>query len=315
MEALISVIVPVYNKERFLDKLIPSLLNQTYSNLEIILVNDGSSDRSLQICQQYARQDKRIKLISQKNQGVSAARNAGLKVAAGEYIGFVDADDYILPDMYDSLLKHIRQYRAQIAACGFNCQGKIVSYREGLFPAKQFLKQNMKGLNVWNKLFQKELVANLFFDETLRYAEDMLFCATALLKARYIFNDARPLYVYNRNAQSATQESFSAEQLASFHVFKKLQMLPVVAGDKSLYRALEMYKTYNMVGFLRGFISQNYRNKHVIRLFLNTIRRNIVCYLFSPYPIWNRLFALTAAINFKLSKHIYQLIFGACPKG
>lgn len=101
----ISIIVPVYNVEKYVEKCIQSLINQSYKNIEIILVDDGSNDRSNKIIDEYAKVDSRILTIHQRNKGVSAARNAGLKVATGEYVGFVDPDDYVDYQMYETMLK------------------------------------------------------------------------------------------------------------------------------------------------------------------------------------------------------------------
>ena len=116
---LISVIVPIYNCARYLPQCIESILAQTYTNLEIILVDDGSTDNSRKICNDYAAMDLRIKVIHQANAGVSVARNIGLKWARGEYIGFVDADDYIAKDMYEYLYSLIFKYQTKISICNY----------------------------------------------------------------------------------------------------------------------------------------------------------------------------------------------------
>lgn len=117
--ALISVIVPVYNVEKYLPKCVESLLMQTWKNLEIILVDDGSPDDSWDIMQEYARRDSRVKPIRQKNGGLSAARNAGVDAAKGEYIGFVDGDDYLAPETYELMYRAMMKHDAQIAVCSF----------------------------------------------------------------------------------------------------------------------------------------------------------------------------------------------------
>ena len=106
-KAKISVIVPVYNTEKFLNNCIESILNQTHKNLEVIIIDDGSTDNSPAICDEYAKKDSRVKVIHKENGGVSSARNAGLDIASGEYIGFIDGDDVIEPDMYHFLLANL----------------------------------------------------------------------------------------------------------------------------------------------------------------------------------------------------------------
>lgn len=309
MKPLISVIVPVYNKEDFISSTVESLLAQTYHDIEIILVNDGSKDKSLEICNKLSAKDRRIKVVDKDNGGVSSARNAGLRAASGEYIGFVDGDDSVLPQMYESLIENTEKYKVDVSVCGFLCGGDKISGGKGLYEPKDFIKKNMKRLNVWNKLFKRELLKKLYFNESLSYAEDMLFCFEALLRAKKVFADERSFYLYNVNQRSATRQVFSSKQMASFKVFKILLQNEVVKQDASLSKALKMYKTYNMVGFLRAFTEAGYNRKYVINFFIRNIRENIVPYMFSGYPLFNRLFALSVSINFNLAEKIYKFIF------
>ena len=114
---LISVIIPVYNSEKFLNRCVDSVLKQSYKELDIILIDDGSSDKSGEMCDQYAQMDKRVRVIHQKNRGVSAARNSGLDVAIGDYCTFVDSDDYIESEMYQSMIDIAEQYNCDVIMC------------------------------------------------------------------------------------------------------------------------------------------------------------------------------------------------------
>ena len=118
-EELISIVVPIYNVEKYLKKCVDSIINQTYKNLEIILVDDGSPDNCGKICDEYSTKDKRIKVIHKKNGGLSDARNAGIEAATGKYIGFVDSDDYIKEDMYENLYNDMLKYDVDISICGY----------------------------------------------------------------------------------------------------------------------------------------------------------------------------------------------------
>ena len=186
----ISVIVPVYNVEKYLRRCVDSILNQTYRNLEIILVNDGSTDSSLQICNEYVQKDARIVVINKPNGGLSSARNAGLDAATGDYIGFVDSDDYIAPEMYERLLAAITDDMS-ISNVIF-----VRSFEDGRFgksavphtadadiSAKDYLRELLlhKGdVSACTKLFPRKLIADTRFAEgTLN--EDLLF-VTALLQ-------------------------------------------------------------------------------------------------------------------------------------
>ncbi len=169
-KALISIIIPVYKVEKYLEKCIQSVINQTYENLQIILVDDGSPDNCGKICDEYAKKDHRIEVIHKSNGGLSDARNKGLEMAKGEYIGFVDSDDYIEADMYEVLYNLLKQYNADVSICNFYTvsQGKISikNADNGIneYNRIEILKEILLDKNIqsyaWNKLYKKEL-----FDE------------------------------------------------------------------------------------------------------------------------------------------------------
>lgn len=173
MLPLISVIVPVYKVEPYLHRCIDSIRNQTYTNLEIILVDDGSPDNCGYICDEYAQKDKRILVIHQENGGLSAARNSGLDRCSGEYIGFVDSDDCIHPEMYERLYKDICTYHTRLAFCHANmCYGSIPDINKNLPTEcrdKEFVILKSMTENIWwspcTKLYERSLF------ETMRYPE------------------------------------------------------------------------------------------------------------------------------------------------
>ena len=160
---LISIIVPVYDVEPYLRKCIDSILIQSYRDLEIILVDDGSPDNCGAICDEYAEKDKRIKVIHKKNGGLSDARNAGLDIATGEYIGFVDSDDWVMPDMYEYLYKAVKEYDADMSVCGYyDYWGKTISGRYcqdiQVYKGQEGIKALLDlkfGNYVWNKLYKR----------------------------------------------------------------------------------------------------------------------------------------------------------------
>ena len=184
---MISIIVPIYKVEKYLDECVASLINQTYRDLEIILVDDGSPDRCPQMCDEWAKKDNRIKVVHKKNGGLSSARNAGLKVASGEYIGFVDSDDYVDTAMYQDLMRVMQKdERIMVVSSPIvrDVDGKIVPYRVGTYEYKdgetmsfsQYMKMFL-GLRmdatVWNKLYRREFIQILFREG--RNNEDYLF--------------------------------------------------------------------------------------------------------------------------------------------
>ena len=170
---LISVIVPVYNVENYIHRCVDSIINQTYKNLEIILVDDGSPDNCGYICDEYARKDNRIVVVHQTNGGLSAARNAGLDICRGEYIGFVDSDDCIHPEMYERLYNDICKYHVRLAFCHPNmCRGEIPDVEEGLSTEcrdKEFviLKSMTEQIwwSAWTKLYERSLFAEIRYPQ------------------------------------------------------------------------------------------------------------------------------------------------------
>lgn len=168
---LISVIVPVYKVEKYLQECIDSIIAQTYTNLEIILVDDGSPDSCGRICDEYAEKDNRIKVIHQKNCGVSIARNAGLNNAIGDYIGFVDSDDYLESNMFEELYNCLKTYGSDIAICGvkkFEKSSRSFFYGNKTIDKSEFLQALLKediASFLCNKLFKKELFDGIRFPE------------------------------------------------------------------------------------------------------------------------------------------------------
>ncbi|MBO5468256.1 MAG: glycosyltransferase [Lachnospiraceae bacterium] len=216
-DELISVIVPIYNVEKYLDVCLESIINQTYSNLEIILVDDGSTDNSLYICNEYAQKDKRIKVIHKKNGGLSSARNVGIDVAKGKYIGFVDGDDYIHKELYRRLVDACQRYRVAISIC------HAVVFQDGKEPIQtsgyiknDYVTDDMKLIfsntlnmsqSVCNKLFLRELFSNLIFPEG-RVVEDGYILYDLLYKAKKVAYVAIGGYYYRRRPDSIMSRKF-----------------------------------------------------------------------------------------------------------
>jgi len=185
MEELISIIVPIYNVERYLEKCVRSIINQTYKNIEIILINDGSKDNSAAICDEFLKQDDRIIVIHKENEGLSEARNVGLSVAKGKYVGFIDSDDYIEKDMFERMYNNLKRFNVDISICNMveeNEDGKkIYYYIDNNTGIVEFNKiEALKGLiidkmitnHACNKLYKKELFNNIKYPYK-RKMEDM----------------------------------------------------------------------------------------------------------------------------------------------
>lgn len=225
---MVSIIVPVYKVEQYLCQCIDSLRAQTYRETEIILVDDGSPDHCGAICDFYAGQDWRIRVIHQENAGVSAARNAGLNAARGEYIGFVDPDDWIAPAMYEKLVDSIEKQNADMAVCGYTYCSEA-GEPDGTCPyalrSEECLsrKEAMRRMAdippslrhvTWNKLFRRDLIGKIRFPEDFHSSEDVIFLTDCLLKAGTVACVPEPLYFNRVRRGSATHGGLSTHELA-----------------------------------------------------------------------------------------------------
>jgi len=231
-EPKISVIVPVYKAEDYLPTCVQSIQQQTYKNLEIILIDDGSPDRCGQMCDAYAAEDPRIRVIHKENGGQSAARNMGLDIATGDYIGFVDADDWIEPDMYQRLYQLLTDHNAQISACGARLifEDGRTGYLNTNYPADSSLRvfSTVEALetvisnklltnSLWDKLYVRQIFDGLRLSEGKIY-EDMELIPKCLEKAERVVYDPVPLYQYRQTATSTIRGAFTPARFAEADV-------------------------------------------------------------------------------------------------
>lgn len=208
---LISIIIPVYKVEKYLEKCIESVLKQTYTNLQIILVDDGSPDNCGKICDEYAKKDPRIEVIHKVNGGLSDARNVGIAKAKGKYIGFVDSDDYIKEDMYEILINLIKEYDADVSICNLYdvIDGKeyIRNNENGIqeYSRLEILKEVLLDKNIqsyaWNKLYKKELFDEIKYPIGKKY-EDIGTTFYVFEKCNKIVVTSEPEYYYLKRSDS-----------------------------------------------------------------------------------------------------------------
>ena len=225
MQPLISVVVPVYKVEAYLDQCVKSILCQSYENLEILLVDDGSPDRCGEICDQYARQDPRVTVVHKENGGLSSARNAGIEKARGEYIAFVDSDDWIEPDAYRDMLSLAEKTGASMVCAGRYDFSESTGIREtGLCPRQQEVltaEEMLKRLFVWNqcdsaawdKLYRRELFEGIRYPEGKHY-EDIPTTYLVIEKAGQVAMLPEPIYNYRHREGSITVAPLSEK---TFH--------------------------------------------------------------------------------------------------
>ncbi len=222
---IISIIVPVYNVEIYLEKCVDSIIKQTFDKIEIILVDDGSTDNSGNICDTIALKDERIRVIHKENGGLSSARNIGIKNAQGLYYGFIDSDDYIEPDMYEVLYRNIIDSDADLSICGIldvfegrdNRHSKKVTR---IIDNKEAIKHVFEGkefsVNAVNKLYKKELFDGVSYPEG-KYTEDAFVIIEILLKCKRVVYTTEQKYYYYHRENSITTQRFTPKQ---FHVIE-----------------------------------------------------------------------------------------------
>lgn len=255
---LVSIIIPVYNVARYLDDCLNSVLKQTYTNLEIIVIDDGSTDESLEICRSYAAKDKRLKVLHQNNAGVSAARNAGLNIMTGDYVLFIDSDDLINQNMIKNLIEAFgRSDRIDAVFCGYkefdDKTGEII---KEVAPSKSMRVDRDVGVAeifgeystmLWNKMFRCSIIGKSdLFDVTLKIGEDELWMIDVLKKANNIMLIETPLYYYRSRAEGASKgRVFSEAKLTDYESQKKvLKSINEYSSDVlTLYAQQRLYYT------------------------------------------------------------------------
>ena len=262
-EGLVSIVLPVYNVEAYLEQCIHSLLAQTYPSLELILVDDGSTDQSGALCDKLAKEDARIRVIHQENRGVSSARNHGMDCATGEYIGFVDPDDWIEPKMIQSLVEALRKNDAGGAFCGYWEQPETVTKTDrpilhapekmGTVSGSEALYQCLIGMgygyftSVWNKLFRRSAIeqkgALPRFDPAYSIAEDELWLTEVLPTLEQVELISEPLYYWRQRENSALHHKLNAQRWRTAVAAKKRSC--ELLRDDPRCGELAMGKVYN----------------------------------------------------------------------
>lgn len=219
MNQTISVIVPVFNVAGYLPQCVDSILSQDYGNLEVILIDDGSTDGSGEICDRYAALNSRVRVIHQKNGGAAAAKNAGLRLATGEYLAFADSDDYLEPDAYGFLMKVLLETGADAVQGSFRevYRNRAEEQRisEEILEGYDYLLRFPKDFScalLWNKLYRRALFDGVFFEEGHKI-DDEYFTYQGFLQPRKVVRMDRVVYNYRKRASSVMSSPESAERL------------------------------------------------------------------------------------------------------
>ncbi len=288
-EPLISVIVPVYKVEKYLDKCVNSILNQSYKNIEVILVDDGSPDKCPEMCDNYQKKDKRIKVIHKQNGGLSDARNEGIKLAKGKFITFVDSDDYIHKELISVLYENLHNYQCDISCCELlsfkreeECKNiKVSDQNVIVYDRDEYIKKYMKigsqtiEYYAPTKLFKKEVLRENQFPIGLT-SEDVFGTYKALLKSKKIVKSNLKMYFYRIN-QSSITGSFSEKDFDLVKIWDLVVEYTKNEAPKYLKYAIINRKRINFTLLYRlakNLDSKELKNSKRVEELLNELKKD-----------------------------------------
>ena len=318
MNKLLSIIIPVYNGEKYIKKCLDSVLSQTYSNIEVIIINDGSTDNSYQILQEYAKKDHRIFLLNQENVGSSLTRNTGIKYAKGEYITFVDIDDYLEKDTYEKVIAKL-QDDIDIACFSVSCDYIKENYsinkvlKSGIFSKDEavielFTKDIFNAL--WNKVYKASLIKDKdYFPHEFNQGEDLIFNCKVFKQANKILlmNDIFYHYIYQENAtmiSSFTKDNDLVLKNKQKYVFELLSDI-----DMQIYYDY-MLKEYEVFVINLFMTNNNLSFKAKLKMIEENINDKYIIKNGKPSNLYGKIFKMTAKINpFALTVVYYILTF------
>ena len=313
MKPDISIIVPVYNTEKYVQSCLNSLIKQTHEAIEIIVVNDGSNDESLARCKEMAKKDSRIKIFTKTNGGLSDARNYGINKAEGKYLGFVDSDDYISENMYESLLSGITYNNADIAVAAINQVDEIGNIlKTRLIDGNEKLLTRYDGMeellfsqrisnSVCNKLFKRELFDEIRFPIGKLY-EDEYVTYRVFDKAQKIYICTNAFYFYRYNEASITHCKFSEKEFDRI-IASELKIEFCNNNYPKLAHLAEKYLVYDAIMALS---KMDIYKKSYDRYIVKNIRKYLLIFLTGQNSIKAKVFAVFAAINPKLASKIFK---------
>ncbi|WP_394531507.1 hypothetical protein C1N83_17375 [Priestia aryabhattai] len=286
MRPLISIIVPVYKVEKYISNCIESLLAQTYRNIEIILVNDGSPDNSPQICDNFAKKDSRVSVIHTENGGQARARNIGLDIAKGEYIGFVDSDDVVSPVMYELLYTSIVKYNADAAGCmstsnlnELDCPTNIPSYKPNVVcitsnPLRYYLSG--EGHAVWRRLYKASLFSEVRFN-SVQHDEDVLISYELMRNCNKYVKLNEKLYFWNKVPPSLSRGPIKTLVNQSRNIYEIVKDEMPESEEIALLRAIQTEYRFITRAIRFGFANKSIEKEYKInlKLYLKNLKSNM----------------------------------------
>ena len=309
---IVSVIIPVYIVEKYLDECVQSVINQTYRDLEIILVDDGSPDNCPSMCDEYAAQDSRIVVVHKQNGGLSSARNAGIDVARGEYLLFVDSDDYISPVMVEELLNAITASHAEIAASRISSDAKLICTERGqsteVLQPKQvmqyILTEKVVTTSASGKLYRRDTFGDTRYPEGKIY-EDLGTTYKLINKCqRIVFVDGC-FYYYRSNPESITQASFSLKHLDYYEIAAELKKF-IAANYPEFTHLADYHRVRISISFMRKISRSGFDDQQTIRFLTKQIRGGIFRYFFSGYSIFSKLYGIAIAVSPQIALSFFR---------
>lgn len=288
----ISIIVPVYNTERYLNRCIESIINQTFRNIELILINDGSTDKSGEICDEYLKKDKRISVIHKKNGGVSSARNLGINKAHGDYVTFIDSDDFIDSDFIENAVKSIEDMKVPVLVTAFvfykdnkilnifkGKKKEILNHDEAI---KEFFLQDKFSWAVCDKFYDRNIIKHYKFNKNFKIGEDMLFFWQILNSVEKIGYIPLYKYYYDISASNTMKSVFSLKWFHGLKVKRK-----IYNQVKNISKELEtlskiVYIVEMVILSKKAITSDIYNTERLVKLLQYYIRKNIYILFFYP---------------------------------
>lgn len=306
MSPSISIIVPVYKAEAYLHRCVDSLLAQTFTNFEVLLIDDGSPDRSGEICDDYARKDARVRVFHQANGGVSVARQRGLDEALGEYTIHADPDDWVEPDMLEELYRKAKVDDADMVICDYyyevGSKQSIIRQKESGHSSRSVLKDVFR-MNVsacfWNKLIRRQIyyVNDVRLLPKMNIGEDYYAVARLLTKIKNVSFVHRPLYHYIKHETSLTQQSIQCIQQRVL----LLNLIKTLAKDNGVERYYP-YVQLMVMGDLIIYGGSDNKQFGKISEGVTTLEINK-----SSYPLYMKFLLYVAQLNYKLAYSLYKV--------
>ena len=321
---IISVIVPIYNVEKYIDRCITSLVNQTLKDIEIILVDDGSTDTSPSLCDKWATMDQRIKVIHKENGGASSARNIGIENAIGRYIAFVDSDDYIELNMYKEMMEINRKYDCDIVMCDCYKEDKMEkkvfthNIREGYYDKKMLIEEYFSTLLMTNSvdypptisnctcLFKRELIIQnkIRYKEDMRFSEDWLFGSQAMYFANsFYYMKNKCFYHYIMNSTSVTHTYYKDKWIMMKQLFLAINDFFENVKDYDFHRQIDislLFIVYHCIGNIKNSNRTKREHQKDIQYILND---NEVIRMFKRIKIKS----LNISWKLRIITYIYKL--------